>query len=160
MISSMLPTTSPDEEFRIQHTVKDRLIDYWRDVDRNDALGAPEFYTQDCVYIMCDHRMEGHAAIKRYYDYRASRGARLVRHVVSNLRVQVQAPDQATLEGVLCVYACDGVPVQPSNPPILVADVACGFVREADGQWRFRLHQLIPLFAGGVQVLVPPDAGS
>lgn len=144
------------EESSIQQAVKDSLIDYWWDVDRNGARGALEFYTEDCVYLMCDHRMEGHAAIKRYYDYREGRGHRLVRHVASNLRVRVQAPDRASLDGVLCVYAADGVPVLPAAPPILVADTACEFVRGADGKWRFRLHQIIPLFTGGVQVLVPP----
>ena len=87
----MLPATVSDQEFRAQVAIKDRLIDYWADVDRNGALSALEYYTQDCVYIMCDHRMEGHADIKRYYDYRASRGDRLVRHVASNLRVHVHA---------------------------------------------------------------------
>ena len=155
----MLSATVSDQEVRAQLAIKDRLIDYWADVDRNGALCALEYYTQDCVYIMCDHRMEGHADIKRYYDYRASRGDRLVRHVASNLRVRVHAPDRASLEGILCVYARDGLPIQPSSPPILVADIACEFVRGQDEQWRFRMHQLIPLFAGGVEVLVPPGPG-
>lgn len=147
-----------DEESRIREAVKDRLVDYWWDVDRNGAKGALDFYTEDCVYLMCDHRMEGHAPIKSYYDYRQSRGARLVRHVVTNLRAHVQAPDRATLDGVLCVYAADGLPVLPSAPPIMVADTECEFVRGADEKWRFRLHRIIPLFTGGVQVLVPPEA--
>ena len=155
--SAVLPSVAPEEGFRIQHAIKDRLIDYWWEVDREGARRALEFYTEDCVYLMCDHRMEGHAAIKAYYDYRESRGARLVRHVLTNLRVRAQAPDRAALDGVLCVYAADGVPVLPSAPPIMVADTFCEFVRCADGQWRLRLHQIVPLFAGGVQVLVPPS---
>ena len=160
------PMTSPpsaarsavtlEDEFRIRQTVKDRLIDYWWDVDRNAAKCALEFYTEDCVYLMCDHRMEGHAPIKSYYDYRGARGPRLVRHIVTNLRAHVQAPDRAALDGTLCVYAADGVPVLPSAPPIMVADIECEFSRGTDGIWRFRLHQIIPLFTGGVQVLVPP----
>ena len=151
-------SVTPDEAFRIREAVKDRLIDYWWDVDRNGAKCALEFYTEDCVYLMCDHRMEGRAPIMRYYDYRESRGARLVRHVATNLRVHVHAPDRATLDGVLSVYAADGVPVLPSAPPIMVADTECEFLRGADGKWRFRLHQITPLFTGGVQVLVPPRA--
>lgn len=147
-----------DEEFRIREAVKDCLIDYWWDVDRNGALRALEFYTEDCVYLMCDHRMEGHASIKAYYDFRDARGDRLVRHVATNLRVRVQAPDQATLDGVLSVYAADGVPILPSAPPIMVADTECEFVRGTDGKWRFRLHRIIALFTGGVAVLVPPEA--
>lgn len=142
----------------IRQAVKDRLIDYWWDVDRNGARGAPDFYTDDCVYLMCDHRMEGRAAIERYYAYRAGRGDRLVRHVVSNLRVHVASADAASLTGVLCVYAADGVPVLPSAPPILVADTECAFVREPGDVWRLRSHAIIALFTGGVPVLVPPPA--
>lgn len=156
--SAGLPPLGPDEEFRIRQAVKDRLTDYWWDVDRNGARGALEFYTQDCVYLMCNHRMEGHAAIRRYYDHRDSRGHRLVRHVISNLRPQVQSVNQASLVGVLCVYAADGVPVLPSAPPILIADTECEFIRQADGNWRMRRHQIIALFTGGVEVLVPPPA--
>lgn len=156
MTNAGTPSVPPDDEFRVLHQVKDRLIDYWWDVDRNGAKCALDFYTHDCVYLMCDHRMEGHAAIKAYYDYRDARGQRLVRHVVTNLRAHVDAPGQVSLDGTLCVYAADGVPVLPSAPPILVADTECQFIREADGQWRFRLHKIIPLFRGGVEVLVPP----
>lgn len=147
-----------DEASRIRQAVQDRLIEYWWDVDRDGAGRALEFYTEDCVYLMCEHRMEGRAAIRRYYDYRDSRGPRLVRHVVTNLRACAQAPDRATLDAVLCVYAADGVPVLPSTPPIMIADEACEFVRGADGEWRFRLHRITPLFRGGVEVLVPPGA--
>lgn len=152
------PLLTTDEAFRIRKAVEDRLIEYWWDVDRDGAGRALEFYTEDCVYLMCDHRMEGREAIRRYYDYRASRGPRLVRHVVTNLRARALGPDLATLDAVLCVYAADGVPVLPSTPPIMVADNSCEFVRGADGAWRFRLHRITPLFQGGVEVLVPPAA--
>ncbi len=153
-----MPPATPgaDEVFRIQQAVRDRLIAYWRDVDRHDARQATTFYTPNCIYQMVDHRMDGPAAIQQYYDHRAARGPRLVRHVVSNLHVEVRAADCAWLEATLCVYAADGVPVLPSLPPIMVADAECEFVREGEGPWRMRLHRLIALFTGGVPVLVPP----
>ena len=155
--NAMPPSSvTPDEAFRIRQDIKDRLIDYWWDVDRNNAKNALDFYTPDCVYQMVDHRMEGHAPIKAYYDYRDARGARLVRHVVSNLRAHVQGREQASLDGTMCVYAADGVPVLPSTPPIMVADIEGDFVREGDGPWRFKRFQIKALFTGGVKVLVPP----
>ncbi|HRO61611.1 MAG TPA: hypothetical protein PK177_21050 [Burkholderiaceae bacterium] len=149
-----MPT--PEEQLRIAQAVKDRLVEYWWDVDRDGARRALEFYTEDCVYLMCEHRMEGHAAIRRYYDYRDARGPRLVRHVITNLLAQVQGPDRATVDAVLSVYAADGVPVLPTTPPIMIADNRCEFVRGTDGVWRFRLHRIIPLFRGGIEVLAPP----
>lgn len=147
---------TPEQIFRIQHAVQERLVDYWWDVDRDGAKGALDYYTEDCVYQMCDHRMEGHAPIRAYYDYRDARGPRLVRHVLTNVRVRVVAADQATLIGVLSVYAADGVPVLPSAPPIMVADTDCTFVLGTDGVWRLRRHQITALFTGGTRVLVPP----
>lgn len=151
--------TAPDADdvFRIRQTVSDRLIEYWRDVDRFDARNATDFYTPDCIYQMVDHRMQGREAIQRYYDYRGSRGPRLVRHIVSNLYVEVRDPRCAWLEAVLSVHAADGEPVLPSAPPIMVADAECEFVRDDDGIWRMRWHRLVALFKGGVEVLVPPD---
>ncbi len=147
---------SADDIFRIQQAVGDRLIEYWRDVDRFDARDAADFYTPDCVYQMLDHRMEGPDAVRRYYDYRASRGPRLVRHILTNLHVEVRDPLTSWLEAVLTVHAADGEPVLPSAPPIMVADAECEFVREDDGRWRMRYHRITALFTGGVAVLTPP----
>jgi ketosteroid isomerase-like protein len=147
---------SADDDFRLRLQVQDRLVAYWWDVDANDARAAPGFYTDDCVYDMCGHVMQGPAAVRDYYGFRAARGERLVRHVLTNLLARVEAPDRASVQGVLIVYAADGVPVLPSAPPILVADNHASWVRCADGVWRMRGHRIVPLFRGGVPVLVPP----
>ncbi|NUZ06621.1 nuclear transport factor 2 family protein [Piscinibacter koreensis] len=152
--------SASDDDFRTRLAVQERLVDYWWDVDANDAKGALDFYTADCVYSMLEHRMDGPAAVADYYAYRASRGARLVRHVLTNLRTRVTGADTASVAGILTVYAADGVPVLPSNPPILVADNTADFVRGDDGAWRMRLHRITALFRGGVPVLVPPGAAS
>jgi hypothetical protein len=152
-------TVSADDDFRIRHAVMERLVDYWWDVDADGARGAMDFYTQDCIYQMCEHRMDGRAAVGDYYAFRTARGERLVRHVLTNLRARVEGPGQASVQGVLSVYAADGVPVLPAAPPILVADNHATFVREPDGAWRMRQHRIVALFRGGVPVLVPPPAG-
>ncbi len=140
-----------------QCALKDLVIDYWHDVDANDAARALEFYTEDCVYLMCGHRMQGRAAVAGYYEYRRGRGRpRLVRHLVSNLRASTDGPDQGTVEGAMTVYADDGKPVLPAAAPILIADITAQCERGADGRWRFRLFKIEPLFMGGVDLLVPP----
>lgn len=144
------------DELLIKAAVAERLVDYWWNVDRDDASDALSFYTDDCIYQMCDHRMQGHAPVVEYYAFRRSRGARLVRHVLTNVRVRVHGPDRATLHGVLSVYAADGEPVLPITLPIMLADTSCEFVVGADGHWRMREHRITALFAGGVKVLVPP----
>lgn len=147
---------SGQDDFFLRHTAQDRLIDYWWDVDANDARRAADFYTADCVYQMLEHRMDGPAEVDAYYAYRRGRGARLVRHVLTNLQSRVVTAREVSVKGVLTVYATDGAPVQPSAPPILVADNEATLVQEDDGVWRMRLHSITALFRGGVPVLVPP----
>jgi hypothetical protein len=151
-------TAPSDEGFRTALVVQQRLIDYWWDVDCNGAREAASFYTQDCLYQMCEHRMDGPAAVQGYYAFRTARGERLVRHVLTNLRTRSGSGGEATVQGILTVYAADGSPVLPSAPPILLADNQATFVRDAGGTWRMRLHRIDALFRGGVPVLVPPGA--
>ncbi|MFC4275368.1 YybH family protein [Achromobacter aloeverae] len=139
--------------------LKDLVIEYWRDVDANDAARALDFYTEDCLYLMCGHRMRGHADIAAYYEHRRRRGKpRLVRHLVSNLRAHADHPDRGWVEGSMTVYADDGAPVLPAAPPILVADIAAQCLRGADGRWRFQTFTIAPLFMGGVELVVPPSS--
>ena len=80
---------SGQDDFFLRHTAQDRLIDYWWDVDANDARRAGDFYTADCIYQMLEHRMDGPAEVDAYYAYRRGRGERLVRHVLTNLQSRV-----------------------------------------------------------------------
>ncbi|AOB31394.1 hypothetical protein AKI39_12905 [Bordetella sp. H567] len=147
------------QDLILQNALKELVVDYWRDVDANDATRALEYYTEDCVYLMCGHRMEGRAAIGAYYEYRRRRGTpRLVRHLVANLRARAAGADRGVVEGSMVVYADDGRPVLPSAPPILVADISADCVRGIDTKWRFQLFKIVPLFQGGADMLVPPAA--
>lgn len=138
--------------------VSETLINYWHDVDRNDGINAPDYYTEDAKYLMCGRLMIGPEDVRRYYEYRKKRGDRLVRHVISNLRVIIVDENRARLTAVLCLYASDGLPVLPSGPPNMVADTDCEFERGDDGHWRFLSHKIVPLFSGGVEVLMPPTS--
>lgn len=150
-------TDDPRTQADSMEAAKARLIDYWWDVDANDARQARDFYVERCTYLMCDHRMEGPDAVAQYYAYRASRGARLVRHVLTNLRAHKDSK-KVRVQGVLTVYAADGVPVLPSMAPILVADNEATFMPCDDGVWRMSEHRIIALFQAPGQLLVPPSA--
>ncbi|MVW69969.1 nuclear transport factor 2 family protein [Bordetella sp. 15P40C-2] len=141
-----------------KYTVQERLVDYWWLIDQTDAMQAADFYTEDCVYQMLSHRWEGHEPILDYYKFRNARGARLIRHLMSNVRVTLHGPDVATVKAALSVYAADGVPVLPAAAPIMVADEECEFVKCQDGVWRMRKHVITAMFKGGSneQLLEPP----
>lgn len=133
--------------------------DYWHDVDFDHGRGGDAFYVADGLFAIGDTRMEGREAIRGFYAWREKRGARTARHVVTNFRLEAggdaaSGEDTATLRCILLLYAADGVPVLPSLPAIMIADVVSVFVRE-DGRWRYRSHVLVPVFMGGAPPTIP-----
>lgn len=145
---------------RIRVQILDRELDYWQDVDFSWGRGAPAMYTADGVFIIGAQKMADHESIKAFYSWREGRGERVSRHVVTNLRVTVQSAQAASLKGIMCLFAADGQPVLPTAPPILVADVISEFVLGADGVWRFKHHELVPLFLGGAAITMPQSAST
>ena len=135
------------------------IADYWFDVDHNWGRTAHLLYTSDGIFAIGETRMENPEAVRAFYSWRESRGARQARHVVSNLRVLMATPTQAEVDLIMCLYAADGVAVLESKPPILIADVQAQCVRAADGHWYFASHILKPVFAGGTPVTVPSGTG-
>lgn len=131
-------------------------IDYWHEVDFNWGRNAHSMYVDDGLFAIGDSTMEGRDAIAKFYGWREGRGPRTARHVVTNCRLEQFAADSATLRCILLLYAADGVPVLPSQPAILVADVLSECVWSGNGEVRFRSHVLTPVFMGGAQPTVPP----
>jgi SnoaL-like domain len=145
---------------RIRTQILDLEIDYWHDVDFHWGRNAHAMYAADGVFIISEQKMVGPEGVKAFYSWREGRGDRVARHVVTNLRVTVHSADQADLVGIMCLFAADGKPVLPSTPPILIADVISEFVLGADGVWRFKRHELVPLFAGGAAITLPPASAN
>ncbi|MBL0919946.1 MAG: nuclear transport factor 2 family protein [Hydrogenophaga sp.] len=137
---------TPQDIFRISHEIQSALIEYWHDVDTNWGARAHEFYTEDGSYTTSARTRQGRAVIAEFYSSRRDRGARISRHLVSNVRVQVQDDTHATCSWVLVLYAADGEPVLTAEVPNLIADCHDVLVREADGQWRCASRRLVPLF--------------
>jgi hypothetical protein len=134
-------------------------IDYWHEVDFNWGRNASAMYLDDGLFSIGDSTMKGRDAIAEFYRWREGRGARTARHVVTNARLQQLTADSATLRCILLLYAADGVPVLPSLPAILIADVLSECSWCDDGRLRFRSHVLSPVFTGGEQPTVPPGQG-
>lgn len=129
-------------------------VDYWHEVDHNYGRAAPDFYTEDGLFVVGSERMAGRAEVAAFYAWRERLGTRTARHVVMNCRLTSFTTEEAEFECVMMLYADDGAPVLPSRPPIMIADVADRCVRQG-GAWRFRSHVLTPIFQGGVAATVP-----
>jgi hypothetical protein len=132
-------------------------VNYWYEVDHNWGRNARAFYTPQGVFAIGNKTMAGPDAIADFYRWRESRGERVARHVVTNLRLGASQGARAKLECIMLLYAADGRPVLPSLPAIMIADVVSDCERDDDGKWRFVSHRLMPIFEGGVPATIPQN---
>jgi ketosteroid isomerase-like protein len=121
-------------------------IEYWYDVDFGWGRNAHAYYTEDAVFTTSLKSRVGRAEIQAFYDAREARGARTSVHLVQNFRIVPESGDRVQCNYVMSLHAADGEGVLPSRPAIMIADVRETVVHEADGQWRYALRTLRPLF--------------
>lgn len=136
----------PEERYLIIQEISDLLARHWHDVDRNWGRNAHDDYTADGSYTTSLRTRNGRDAIKEFYTGRHDRGERIARHLISNLHVTVNDANSASAVWVLTLHAADGVPILPSKPAIMIADVVDQLVREPDGTWKYRSRTITPLF--------------
>ena len=146
-VNNMESTLTVDWQRRLE--IEATIIDYWHNVDHHWGRDAHLFYTEDASFSTSERTRTGRAAIAQFYSGRRDRGARVARHVISNLRVTLQGDAAAATESILLLFASDGEPVLPSAPPIMIADVRESFRRGADGRWLCASRAIIALFKGG-----------
>jgi len=147
----MKPNDDADrwETLAVQLEISRLLAEFWHDVDNNWGASAHQYFTTDAVFTTSIGRTrQGLEAIREFYDSRQARGPRVARHLVSNLRVERRSTDEAIAHWILVLYANDGEPVLPSEPPIMVADVVDECRRQPDGSWKFASRTITALFKG------------
>jgi hypothetical protein len=139
------------EQLLVKLELQMMLAEYWNDVDTNWGRNAGEYYAEDAVFVGSEGASyNGRAKIQEFYAWREKRGARLAVHAFNNFRVTFESDTRAVCTWYLMLYAADGVPVLPSNPPISIALVTDNCVRGADGRWLYTSRNIKALFAGGV----------
>jgi hypothetical protein len=131
------------------HELHQLEVLHWRDVNLNEARRAHEFYIETGLFAVGETQHQGRDAIRDFYSWRRSRGARISRHIVANFLVEEDATDiSAVASGLISLYAADGVPIKDSQPPTMVADLRSECLRGSDGVWRYASHVLTPIFRG------------
>lgn len=135
-------------EMALWHVLHRLEVRHWYDVNVNQGRTAHQLYVPHGVFMVGETRHEGQEKIREFYAWRAQRGARVARHLVSNFQVTAAADGRrASATGVITLYGADGEPILPSMPPTMLADLRCEFECEG-GEWCYVLHQLVPLFRG------------
>ncbi len=124
------------------------LSDYWHDVDTNWGKNAGAYYTDDADFVGEAATYSGRAKIQEFYTWRVAQGPRLAVHAVNNFRLESLEEDRARTTWYLLLYAANGEPVLPSNPPITISLVTDDYVR-TDGRWLCQRRVWKTLFQGG-----------
>src|SRR5262245_11244647 len=134
------------ERLQILREIEDLSIDYWNDVDTNWGQKAHEYFTEDGSYTTTLQTRTGRAAIKDFYDAREKRGDRVARHFINNHKITIHDRNRVSAVWILSLFAADGMPVLPSKPAIMIADVHDEIVRGAEGRWLYKSRTIRALF--------------
>src|SRR6188474_333500 len=102
------------ERIALTHQLHALVVDYWHDVDTNWGRNAPDYYTEDGVFVGPAASYAGREKIRAFYKWREDRG-------------------EATSHWFLMLYAADGKPVLPTHPPIQIAYMTDRLVQRGDG---------------------------
>lgn len=129
----------------------------WYDIDHNRGRSASTFFTADADLMFSARSFRGTAEIDEVYAGRAARGARVSRHVVTNLHVVAADAERVTAVSVLVLFAEDGEAPRPTTAPALVADVTDEFVR-VDGRLRIASRRIDHAFIAPTTVLAVPTS--
>jgi hypothetical protein len=128
-----------------------RLVhEYCRRIDFGEGGRVAELFTDDGVWEGAGSPMRGTPAIRDGFAPLERSGAPLMRHLVTNVTIDVVDPDTATGLTYWINYrgkrsADDTGPV-PSGPPRFAGEYRDRFVRTPDG-WRFAHRQASVTFA-------------
>ena len=152
-MSTSKPLFTPLQSAALWYELYNLEVRHWHDVNHNQGQLAHELYTEDGVFSVGETRHEGRTAIQQFYAWRRTRGARLARHLVSNLNFTVDdTGKRAQVTGVITLFAADGKPILESKPPTMISDLVNECLLGEDLKWRFKSHILVPLFRGEGQL--------
>lgn len=130
----------------------EQLVTIWADVlDQDNGLDKTQgigFLSDDCQYNVAGEWRKGRAEIVKFYATRRAgldpNALPVIRHTVSNFRIQFTGADSAKCNFLL-LYFADNAGGNPADP-LAVADCRMEFRADASGDWlisRFDSEQCI-----------------
>ncbi|BCO99010.1 MULTISPECIES: SgcJ/EcaC family oxidoreductase [Mycobacterium] len=112
-------------------------------VDHGYADQAADLFTDDAVLSAGGSEVSGIAGIRRHLEERAQNRDIRSRHVVTNVRLRSESPDQVRGTTIMTIYRSIGESVRPQ---LIVGDVEDLYRLGADGRWRLAQRKLVPAF--------------
>lgn len=150
--------TRPQDTPALKRFFEDMIIAIWYDIDHRDGSGVSRCFWPDGTIMFSERPVRGRDAIDATYAARVARGARLSRHVVSNVHLAELTEDTARVVSTFRLYAADGEPVAPNTEPISVNDCVDVFRRTPDGEWLIESRAMVHLFTRPDAVFAVPVA--
>jgi len=139
------------------HSVADLVLRSWWNVDHEAAVGGEHYFTPAGICRMPAITMSGRAEIGAGYAKRQTAGARLSRHMVTNLLVEPLSDSEARARYLVTLYAGSGKAPLVLTEPQAVVDVVdhCAL---AEGRWLVQDRQLTSVFisASNDSVMLEP----
>ena len=150
---------TPAERIHDIAVLRQNAIDYWHRVDREGGAGVSEmFVAEGTFHAGPGEPLVGREAIEAFYAWRRERGARTSRHIVTNFHVAFDGERKARTTCIMILYGTDGTPPHQGTGAAMVADMIDDCVKGEDGVWRYARRDFTPLYMGGAELTVAPEA--
>ena len=139
--------------------LRQNAIDYWYRVDHEGGAGVSEMFVEHGVFHAGPGApLVGRAAIEAFYAWRRERGERTSRHIVTNFHAAFDGERKARTTCIMILYGTDGTPPHQGTGAAMIADMIDDCVKSDDGRWRYAKRDFAPLYLGGAELTVAPDA--
>jgi hypothetical protein len=133
------------------------LAEFAYRLDNRSGVGLHELFAVDGQYIIDGEPLVGRDAIEDAYRRRVARGPRTARHLFSNARFESLEGTEALHTSVMLLYAADGEPALPLEPPLSIFDVVDHLVHTDEG-WLFQRREFFTVFRGAGSIVSPQSA--
>jgi uncharacterized protein (TIGR02246 family) len=141
---SIEPTLAVDDATR--RAIEDLSTEYSWLVDHGQADQAAELFTNDAVLSAGGKEVIGIVAIRRHLLERANNRDIRSRHVVTNIRLLAEGPEQVRGTVIMTIYRSIG---ESGRPQLIIGDVEDIYRLGTDGRWRLAERTLAPAFVIG-----------
>lgn len=115
-------------------------------VDHGKADQAAELFTNDAVLSAGGNEVSGIVDIRRHLLERANNRDIRSRHVVTNIRLLAEGPEQVRGTFIMTIYRSIG---ESRRPQVIIGDVEDLYRLGTDGCWRLAERKLAPAFVIG-----------
>lgn len=142
-----------NDEEGILRTVRSLVSEWSWTIDHETSDRFALLFTEDCLFETPETTCRSRAEVAASAQSRAA-GQPVSRHVIGNLELFVDGPNDAHGRGIMTVYRHSGEGMG-GTVPSSVFDFVDRYRRDSDGRWRFAERKMTRIFAHPSRVARP-----